>query len=75
MTAAKYLAATARVVGPPTGMLLETIREIAEAFAMHCANLDSPHAADAALGSAEGLRRHLLILRARLIEAGSHETA
>jgi hypothetical protein len=68
MTAAEHLAATARVYGPPVGILLGTIREAAEAFATHCANLDSTQAADAALGAAEGLRRHLLMLRARLIE-------
>lgn len=68
MTAAEHLAATARVFGPPAGILRETIREAAEAFAARCANLDSPQAADATLGAAEGLRRHLLMLRARLIE-------
>lgn len=68
MTAAEHLAATARVFGPSAGILRETIREAAEAFATRCANLDSPHAADAALGAAEGLRRHLLMLRVRLIE-------
>jgi hypothetical protein len=68
MTAAEYLAATARVFGPPAHTLRGTIRDAAEAFAARCTNLDSTQAADAALGAAEGLRRHLLMLRARLIE-------
>lgn len=69
MTATEYLAASARTYGPPAAELLGTIREAAEAFAMQCATLDSTRAADAALGAVDGLRRHLLMVRSRLIEA------